>query len=83
MVSSYFFRDAKEHDDFYDVSSKPRVVKQNTPLQVGYNVLQEVKLQMLQFNYDCINKYFDRKIFNLCKWIPIVLTWHFQTILTN
>ena len=39
-VNSYFFRDAEEYQGFCEVSSKPRVVKQNTPLQVGYNVLQ-------------------------------------------
>ena len=41
-----FFNDAEEYDGFYQVSSKPRVVKQNTPLQ-EYNVLQEAKLRML------------------------------------
>src|SRR5271155_5474768 len=63
-VNSYFFHDAEGYDGFYEVSSKPRVVKQNTPLQVGYNVLQEAKLRMLQFNYDCIDKYIDRKYFH-------------------
>ncbi|HLX53761.1 MAG TPA: hypothetical protein VKR58_07460 [Aquella sp.] len=60
-VNNHFFRDAEEYDGFYEVSSKPRVVKQNTPLQIGYNILQLAKLRMLQFAYDCIDKYIDRK----------------------
>jgi len=33
------------------------------PIQVGFNVLQEAKLKMLQYHYDCIDKYIDRKDF--------------------
>ena len=29
-------------------------------IQVGFNVLLEAKLRMLQFDYDCLDKYIDR-----------------------
>ena len=47
-------------DGIYEVSSRKRVVKQNMPIQVGFNVLLEAKLRMLQFDYDFLDKYIDR-----------------------
>jgi hypothetical protein len=47
-------------DGIYEVSTRKRVVKQNMPIQVGFNVLLEAKLRMLQFDYDFIDKYIDR-----------------------
>jgi hypothetical protein len=58
--NNYFFRDADEFDGTYEVSSRPRKVKQNIPIQVAFQVLDYAKLHMLQFNYDCIDKYIDR-----------------------
>lgn len=37
------------------------------PLQIGYFVYQYAKLRMLQFYYDCIDKYVDRSDFQLCE----------------
>ena len=83
MVNNYFFGDAEEYDGFYEVSSKPRVVKQNTSLQIGYNVLKEAKSRSFNLTMIVSINTLTEKIFNLCTWIPIVLRWHFQTILTN
>jgi hypothetical protein len=58
--NNYFFCDAEEYDGIYEVSSRPRNVKQNMPVQVAFGVLNEAKLRMLEFYYDCIDKYIDR-----------------------
>ena len=61
--NNYFYQDAEEYDGVYEVKSKPRTITQNMPIQVAFNVLQIAKLRMLQFAYDCIDKYVERKDF--------------------
>src|SRR5271157_2457851 len=58
--NSYFFTDAEEYDGVYEVSSRARTVKQNMPIQVAFSVLEDAKGRMLQFYYDCVDKYIDR-----------------------
>ena len=58
--NNYFFTDAEEYNGVYEVSSRARTVKQNMPIQVAFNVLDDAKLKMLQFYYDCVDKYIDR-----------------------
>ena len=58
--NNYFFCDAEEHDGVYEVYSSPRNVMQNMPIQVAFGVLNEAKLRMLEFYYDCIDKYIER-----------------------
>jgi hypothetical protein len=59
--NNYFFNDAEEYDGVYEVASRPRTVKQNMPIQVAFNVLNDAKLRMLEFYYDFIDKYVDRR----------------------
>jgi len=59
--NNYFFCDAEEYDGIYEVSSLPRTVKQNIPIQVAFGVLNDAKLRMLEFYYDCIDKYIERR----------------------
>ena len=58
--NNYFFCDAEEYDGVYEVSSRSRTVQQNMPIQVAFSVLDDAKLRMLEFYYDCIDKYIDR-----------------------
>ena len=58
--NSYFFYDADQHGEFYEVSTSPRNVKQNIPIQVAFSVLDYAKLRMLEFYYDCIDKYLNQ-----------------------
>ena len=58
--NNYFFNDAEEYDGVYEVASRPRTVKQNMPIQVAFNVLNDAKLRMLEFYYDFVDKYIDR-----------------------
>ena len=73
--NNYFYYDAEEHhasleagpevgsehDGIYEVISRPRKIQQNMPIQVAFSVLSDAKLRMLEFYYDCIDKYIDRK----------------------
>jgi len=58
--NNYFFCDAEEYDGVYEVSSRSRTVQQNMPIQVAFTVLDDAKLRMLEFYYDCVDKYVDR-----------------------
>jgi hypothetical protein len=39
----------------------------DTPVVLGFSVLQYAKLRMLEFYYDCIDKYDDRQDYQLCE----------------
>ena len=49
----------------FEVHIKKKNVNQNGPQQIGYGILQDAKLRMLQFYFDCLDKYIDRKDFQL------------------
>ena len=59
----YFYYDSDEYNGKYIVSMKKKKVKQNMPIQVACSIYDDSKLRMLQFYYDCIDKYIDRKDF--------------------
>ena len=50
-------------DDFYEVERGKSQIDLNLPIQLGYFILQYAKLHMLQFYYDCIDRYIDRSDF--------------------
>jgi hypothetical protein len=57
------FYDATEYNGVYEVIQKKKKIKQNMALQIGCSVFLYSKLRMLQFYYDCIDKYLDRSDF--------------------
>jgi hypothetical protein len=57
----YFYYDANVYNDVYEVISTKKKVKQNMPLQVACSVYDDSKKRMLEFCYDCVDKYLDRK----------------------
>jgi hypothetical protein len=63
------FNDCKEImcDDgvYYELTTNKGSVKQNLPVQVGCAIFNLAKLRMLQFYYDCLDKYIDRSNFQL------------------
>lgn len=70
------FKDLDEYDisdngDFsdaiFEIKKSKKKVLQNVPIQIGYAVLDYAKLRMLQFCYDFIDKYIDRKDFTYCQ----------------
>ena len=61
-MRSAYFEDLEEIGDAYKIESRKTI---NRPFQVGIVVYQLVKLRMLQFYYDFLDKYIDRRDFEL------------------
>src|SRR6188508_1451503 len=61
--NNYFYYDAEEYDGEYEVTKRLKKVVQNIPIQIACSIYDDSKLRMLQFYYDCIDKYIDRSDF--------------------
>ena len=48
-------------EDFYEVEMAKKVIKYDLPVQISFFVYQYAKLRMLQFYYDFLDQYLDRK----------------------
>ena len=64
-LRSAYFEDLEEIGDAYKIESRKKDVKINRPFQVGIVVYQLAKLRMLQFYYDFLGKYIDRRDYEL------------------
>ena len=51
------------YDDIFEVEMLKKKVKLNTPIHVGYFILQYAKLRMLTFYYDGLLRYIDLPMF--------------------
>ena len=60
-LRSAYFEDLEEIGDAYKIESRKKDVKINRPFQVGIVVYQLAKLRMLQFYYDFLDHYIDRR----------------------
>ena len=64
-LRSAYFSDLDEVGQAYELESgKPRITIRR-PFQIGIAVYQLAKLQMLEFYYDFLDRYFDRRDFEL------------------
>ena len=64
-LRSTFFEDLDEIGSAYELESrKPRIVIRR-PFQIGIAVYQLAKLRMLEFYYDFLDRYIDRRDFEL------------------
>ena len=54
------FIDAVEFNGLYEVSLSKKRILQNMPLQIGCTVFNVSKTRILEFAYDCVDKYIDR-----------------------
>ena len=54
-------------DGIYEVHMAHKVMKNDIPKQIGLFVLQYAKLRMLQFYYDCLDRYLDRSDFEMAQ----------------
>ena len=52
-------------DDIFEVLSTPRQIAFDTPIQIGYWVLQLAKLRLLEFVYLFIRKYLNESAFQI------------------
>ena len=46
-------------DNLYEMEMAKTKIRFDLPIQLGYHILQLVKLRMLQFRYDCLQEYCD------------------------
>ena len=60
-----FFEDLEEINGAYEISERKRRVTITRPYQCGIAVYQLAKLRMLEFYYDFLDVYFERKDFEL------------------
>ena len=49
----------------YEVEMYKNQVKMHNPIQIGFFILQYAKLCMLEFYYDCLEKYLKPNYFEL------------------
>ena len=64
-LRSAYFEDLEEIGDVYKIESRKKDVKIKRPFQVGIVVYQLAKLRMLQFYYDFLDNYIDRRDYEL------------------
>ena len=60
-----YFSDLDEIGKAYELESRKTKITIKRPFQVGIAVYQLAKLRMLEFYYDFLDRYFDRKDFEL------------------
>lgn len=66
-LRSPFFEDLEEVvEGVYEIKERKRQVVIDRPYQCGIAVYQLAKLRMLEFYYDFLDKYIDRRDFELC-----------------
>ena len=54
-------------DQLVEVEMMKQTIRLDLPIQIGYFVYQYAKLRMLEFYYDFLDKYLDRKDFEMCE----------------
>ena len=64
-LRSVWFEDPEEFGDAYKIESRRNKVTINRPFQVDIVVYQLAKLRMLQFYYDFLDYYLDRRDYEL------------------
>ena len=64
-LRSAYFEDLEVIGDAYKIESRKNKVTINRPFHVGIVVYQLAKLRMLQFYYDFLDKYIDRRDYEL------------------
>ena len=60
LRNTFQFKQDTEYDGFIESISCKKKIMQNIPFQVTFAVYQLAKLKILQFYYDCIDKYMSR-----------------------
>ena len=64
-LRSVWFQELEEIGDVYEIEMRKRKVVINRPFQVGIAVYQMAKLRILQLYYTCLDRYLDRRDFEL------------------
>ena len=78
IFRSPFFEDLEEiNAGVFEVRQRKRQVTITRPYQCGIAVYQLAKLRMLEFYYDFLDKFCDRRDFELIQMDTDSFTWHF------
>ncbi|WAR06799.1 hypothetical protein MAR_016757 [Mya arenaria] len=56
-----------QEEQYYEIEMSKRKIKLDLPIQLGYFILQYAKLRMLEFYYDFMDVYVDRRDFEYCE----------------
>ena len=65
-INNPHFKDLEQlNDNRFEVTSGKCKINMDTPIQIGCAVYQLAKLRMLEFYYDCLDKYIDRSDFQM------------------
>ena len=54
-------------ENWNEVETRKEVLCHKLPLQIGFFVYQYAKLRMLEFYFDCVDKFIDRSDYQLCE----------------
>lgn len=64
VINTPQFRKIKElGNKFWEIECAKKKIILDLPIYIGFTILQYAKLRMLQFYYDCVDEYIDRKDF--------------------
>ena len=67
ISSAQFIKLESLWDRFYEVETTPKKVKLDLLIQVAFSVYNCAKLRMLEFYYDFLLTYFERKVWQFCE----------------
>ena len=67
IISPHFYDMTELPDGYYEVERTKVSINLNIPIHVGVFILNYAKLRMLQFYYDCVDKYLSREDFIYCE----------------
>ena len=68
----------KLDNNHFEIELAKTRIKLDLPIQIGYFVLQYAKFRMLEFYYDCVDRYCNRKDLQLMLWTLIPCIWLFR-----
>ena len=63
IMSPHFYDMTALPDGYYEVERTKTSINLNIPIHIGVFILNYAKLHMLEFYYDCVDKYLDRSSF--------------------
>ena len=67
IISPHFYDMTELPDGYYEVERTKVSINLNIPIHVGVFIFNYAKLRMLQFYYDCVDKYLSREDFIYCE----------------
>lgn len=69
-INDFFFKKLFiffDEEEFFEIEKSKKKLKLNLFIQIGYFILQYVKLYMLQFYYDFMDRFVDCVDFEYCE----------------